>query len=167
MVLCKDGVCFECVLEKKHWDSFEKHASWHALTPLHLMHSNLCGSLPTISFFGFKYFLTFIGDYFRRTWVYLLKLKSEVFDMLLSCKDLVKKQSGQHILKLRYDNGGEYVNKKFITLCTEQGIQMHHTILFTPHQNVVPERKNHALKEKANCMLQSKELSLHFLGGSH
>ena len=40
-------------------------------------------------FSGFKYFLTFIDDYFRCTWVYFLKLKSEVFDMFLAYKALV------------------------------------------------------------------------------
>ena len=58
----------------------------------------------------------------RRTWVYFLKLKSEVFNMLLAYKALVEKQSGHQIIKLISDNGGGYVNNKFNTLCTEQGI---------------------------------------------
>ena len=111
--------CPGCVLNKHHQDSFEKHASWHTSAPLQLVHSDLCGPLPTVAFSGFKYFLTFIYDYSRRTWVYFLKLKSEVFDMFLAYKALVEKQSSQHILKLRSDNGGEYVNNKFITFCTE------------------------------------------------
>jgi hypothetical protein len=39
---------------------------------------------------------------------------------------------------------------------------MHHTILYTPQQNNVAERKNRTLKEMANFMIQSKGLSLHF-----
>ena len=69
----------------------DKRASWHASTPLQLVYSDLCGPLPTISFVGFKYFLTFIDDYSRRTWVYFLKLKSNVFDMFLADKALVEK----------------------------------------------------------------------------
>eukprot|EP00253_Pinus_taeda_P028485 PITA_28485 len=34
MVSCRDGVCSGCVLGRHHRDSFEKHASWHATTPL-------------------------------------------------------------------------------------------------------------------------------------
>ena len=79
-----------------------------------------------------------------------------------SFKASVEKQSGHQILKLRYDNGGEYVNKKFIKFCTEHGIQMQHTIPYTPQQNGVAERKNHTLKEMANCMLQSKGLGRNF-----
>ena len=91
MVSCKDGVCSNCVLGKHHRDSFEKRASWHASTPLQLVHSDLCGPLPTISISSFKYFLTFIDYYSIHTWVYFLKLKRKVFDMFLSYKALVEK----------------------------------------------------------------------------
>ena len=74
MVSCRDGVCSSCVLGKHHWDSFDKHASWHASVPLELVHSDLCGPLPSASFYAFKNFLTFIYYYSRRTWVYFLKL---------------------------------------------------------------------------------------------
>ena len=67
MVLCKDCVCYGCVLEKHHWDSFDKRASWHTSTPLQLVHSDLCGPPLEVSFSGFKYFLSFIDDYSIRT----------------------------------------------------------------------------------------------------
>ena len=91
MVSCRDGVCSGYVLEKHHRDNFDKHASWHASVPLELVHSDLCGPLPFASFSGFKYLLTFIDDYSRRTWVYFLKCKSEVFNMFLSYKALAEK----------------------------------------------------------------------------
>jgi hypothetical protein len=91
MVSCRDGVCSGCVLGKHHRDSFEKRASWHASAPLQLVHSDLCGPLPVVSFSGYKYFLTFIDDFSRRTWVYFLKLKSEVFNMFLAFKAFVEK----------------------------------------------------------------------------
>ena len=91
MLSCRDGVCSGCVLRKHHRDNFDKHASWHASVPLELMHSDLCGPLPSASFFGYKYFLTFINDYSRCTWVYFLKLKSELFNMFLAYKALDEK----------------------------------------------------------------------------
>ena len=94
MVSYKDGVCSGCVLEKHHRDSFDKRAFCQASVPLELVHSDLCGPLPSASFSSFKYFLTFIDDYSRRTWVYFLKLKSEVFNMFLAYKALVEKQYG-------------------------------------------------------------------------
>ena len=119
LVSCKDGVCSGCVIKKHHRDSFDKRASWHASVPLELVHSDLCGPLPSASFSGFKYFLTFIDEYSRRTWVYFLKLKNEVFNMFLAYKALVEIQSSHQIRKLRSDNGGEYVKNKFTTFYTE------------------------------------------------
>ena len=49
--------------------------------------------------------------------------------MFLAYKALVEKQSGHQIIKLTSKNGGEYVNKKFTTLCIEQGIQQQQTVL--------------------------------------
>ena len=59
---------------------------------------------------------------------------------------IVNRNCGHQIIKLRSENGGEYVNNKFTNLCTEQGIQKQHTVLYTPQQNGVVERKNHSLK---------------------
>eukprot|EP00253_Pinus_taeda_P023113 PITA_23113 len=82
--------------------------------------------------------------------------------MFLAFKIFVEKQSGHQILKLRSDNGEEYVNNKFINFYTKNRIQMQHTVPYTPQQNGVAERKNRTLKKMANCMLQSKGLSLNF-----
>eukprot|EP00253_Pinus_taeda_P031082 PITA_31082 len=70
--------------------------------------------------------------------------------MFLAFKAFVAKQSGHQIFKLRSDNGGEYVNNKFINFCTENGMKMQHTVPYTPQQNGVVERKNRTLKEMAN-----------------
>ena len=132
MVSCRDGVCSGCVLRKHHRDSFEKHASWHALAPLEVVHGDLCGPLPVVSFSGYKYLLTFIDDFSKRTLVYSLKLKSEVFNMFLAFKAFVEKQFGHQILKLKFDNRREYVNNKFINFFFENRIQMQHIVPYTP-----------------------------------
>jgi hypothetical protein len=54
------------------------------------------------------------------------------------------------------------VNNNFTSYCTTQGIQMQHIVPYTPQQNGVAERKNRTLKEMANCMIQSKGLSLKY-----
>eukprot|EP00253_Pinus_taeda_P030683 PITA_30683 len=82
--------------------------------------------------------------------------------MFLPFKAFVDKQFGHQILKLRSDNGGEYVNKKFIKFCTKNEIQMQHIVPYTPQQNGVDERKNHTLKEMDNCILESKGHILNF-----
>jgi alpha-glucuronidase len=65
-------------------------------------------------------------------------------------------------LLLKTNNGGEYVNNNFTSYYTTQGIQMQHIVPYTPQQNGIAERKNCTLKEMANCMIQSKGLSLKY-----
>ena len=43
-------------------------------------------------------------------------------------------------------------------LCLEVGIQLQHTIPYTPQRNGVAELKNRSLKEMASCMLHARSL---------
>jgi transposase InsO family protein len=73
--------------------------------------------------------------------------------MFLVYRALIEKRFGPQLHRLRTDNGGEYVNKKFTTYCTTNNIQMQHNIPYTPQQNGVVERENHTLKEMTNCTI--------------
>ncbi|KAH9306490.1 hypothetical protein KI387_010894, partial [Taxus chinensis] len=64
-------------------------------------------------------------------------------------KALAEKQAEWSIKVLRTDNGGEYVNNRFMDFCTSEGISLQHTVAYSPSQNGVTERKNHTLKEMA------------------
>jgi hypothetical protein len=46
---------------------------------------------------GCEYYLTFIDDYSRKTWIYFLKAKSEVFARFQEFRALVENQSGKRI----------------------------------------------------------------------
>ena len=105
-----------------------------------------------------KYALTFINDFSRYCWVHFMKHKSEVFGLFKVFKALVENQCGRKLKVLRSDNGGEYVKFEFIKYCADAGIQMQHSIPYTPQQNGVAERKNISLKEMETCMMQAKTL---------
>ena len=47
---------------------------------LELVHSDVCGSMSIQAIGGYKYFITFIDDYSRFGYVYLMKWKSEGFE---------------------------------------------------------------------------------------
>ena len=67
--------------------------------------------MQTPSLASSHYMLTFIDDFTRKTWVYFLKNKSEVFERFCTFKALVENQSGLHIKVLRTNRGGEYISK--------------------------------------------------------
>ena len=72
-----DDVCEGFVLGKHHREIFEKGKAWRAKEPLLLIHSDICGPLEVPSLSCTVYFLTFIDDFSRKSWVYFLKKKSE------------------------------------------------------------------------------------------
>jgi hypothetical protein len=49
--------------------------------PLAIIHSDICGEMSTPTLGQEIYFITFIDDYSRFGYVYLLKHKSDGFDM--------------------------------------------------------------------------------------
>jgi len=58
---------------------------------------------------GKRYMLTFVDDFLRKVWVYLLRQKNETFSMFKKFKALVENQTRRKIKKLRTDNGLEFV----------------------------------------------------------
>ena len=60
---------------------------------------------------GYLYFVTFIDDYSRYGYVYLMKYKSETFEKFKEFKAEVEKQLGKSIKTLRSDRGGEYLSQ--------------------------------------------------------
>ena len=91
--------------------------------------------------------------------MYFLKLKYEVFETFKVYEALVENACGNKIKVLKTANGKEYVNKNFYELCEECGIQMQHSVPYTPQQNGIGERKNMALKEMETCMMEAKDLN--------
>ena len=57
---------------------------------LDLVHFDVCGHMSVDSISGNSYFVTFIDDYSRRTWIYFMKTKDEVFSRFQEFKCLAE-----------------------------------------------------------------------------
>ena len=66
--------------------------------------------VPYPSFFGFRYWVTFIDDYSRYRFVLPIKAKSDVFEAFKQFKAYAENQSERKIKILRDDKGGEYMS---------------------------------------------------------
>jgi transposase InsO family protein len=146
------------VFSENTLEKFDKGKSQRASAPLDLIHSDLMAPFPHPSISKARFVLIFVDDFSRFTWIYFLRQKSEVFQHLKYFKALVETQSEKKIKVLRTNNGGGYVNHEIHNLCHEIGIQLQHTVPYTPQQNGVVQRKNRSLKEMASCMLHAKSL---------
>jgi len=111
---------------------------------------------------GNKYFLTFIDDFSRKTWIYLLKSKGEVFHYFKIFKAFVERESGRQIKMVRSDGGGEYKSNEFKKHYEELGLQHNITCPYTPQHNGVAERKNRTIMDMARSMLKVKGMPNYF-----
>ncbi|KAK4397350.1 Retrovirus-related Pol polyprotein from transposon TNT 1-94 [Sesamum angolense] len=153
-----EGACEACLQGKQHKKPFPSGTSWRAKAVLELIHTDLCGPMRIPSHEQNRYFILFIDDYSRMTWVYFMREKSEVFKVFKKFKNLMEKQSGRSIKVLRSDRGKEYNNSEFDKFCEEEGIEHQTTVSYNPQQNGVSERKNRTVMEMARSMLQEKHL---------
>ena len=66
--------------------------------------------MQTTSLSKYVYYASFIDDYSRKTRIYFLKKKDEVFERFKEFMALVENLSEKRIKILRLDNGGEFTN---------------------------------------------------------
>lgn len=87
-----------------------------------------------------------------------------MFDHFLEWKILVENQTGKRIKCLRTDNGLEFLNEKFASLCKSAGISRHLTTARTPQHNGLAERFNRTILEKVRCLLSNAQMPRTFWG---
>jgi transposase InsO family protein len=102
---------------------------------------------------GSLYYVSFINHFFRNTWIYFLRKKSEVIEKFKEFKSLVENKSDKKIKVSRTDNGGELCGKEFDQFFKQCGISCQNTTPYTPQKNGVFERMNRTLMDKARSML--------------
>ena len=127
-----DQLCEGCLLGKQFRKSFPKESNSRAQKPLELIHTDVCGPFKPNSLGKSNYFLLFIDDFSRKTWVYFLKQKSEVFKAFKKFKAAVEKESGYQIKAMRSDRGGEFTSKEFLEFCEANGIRRPLTVPRSP-----------------------------------
>ncbi|KAK9911087.1 hypothetical protein M0R45_035010 [Rubus argutus] len=150
--LCKeDNQCQICHLSKSSRLPFSSSLS-RASKPFEIVHSDIWGPVLE-SYDGFKYFVTFVDDFTRITWLYLLKFKSDVVNVFKDFHKLVHTQFSSSIHILRSDNGSEYMSNNMSQYLSTQGILHQTSCVGTPQQNGVAERKNRDLLEKTRALM--------------
>ena len=117
-----------------------------------LIHSDVWTS-PCISRDKHKYFVTFIDEKSKYTWVTLLPSKDRVLEAFINFQAYVTNQYNATVKVLRSDNGGEYTSHAFKNHLMKHGIVHQTSCPYTPQQNGVAERKNRHLMEVARSMM--------------
>ena len=83
-----------------------------------MVHTDLCGPMSTSARGGYEYFITFIDDYSRYGYIYLMQTCEKFKEYKVKVENLY----GKSIKSLRYDHGGEYLLGEFRKYLEDHGI---------------------------------------------
>ncbi|RVW32864.1 Retrovirus-related Pol polyprotein from transposon TNT 1-94 [Vitis vinifera] len=156
--------CESCQLGKHTRVSFPKRLNNRAKSPFELVHTDVWGPCRTASTLGFQYFVTFIDDYSRCTWLFLMKNRAELFSIFQKFYTEIQTQFNISIRVLRSDNAREYFSAQFTSFMSHHGILHQSSCAHTPQQNGVAERKNRHLVETARTLLLHSHVPFRFWG---
>ncbi|KAJ4790150.1 polyprotein [Rhynchospora pubera] len=138
----KMDMCHDCCVSKAHRLPFSLSTSV-TNAPLELIHSDVWGPSPVLSHNGFKYYIVFIDDFSKFSWVYFMQSKSEVPQIFTKFKLQVENLLQSKIKVLRTDGGSEYkpIDSHYPELVHQTSCP------YTPQQNGLSERKHRHLIE--------------------
>ncbi|KAI3827948.1 hypothetical protein L1987_02037 [Smallanthus sonchifolius] len=154
--------CIACLKGKQHKSSHKPKTLNTNDTPLQLLHMDLSGPTNVMLMGKKSYCLVITDDYTRFSWVYFLRTKDEIAEILKSYILRVENQSNQKVKIIRCDQGTEFKNHTLNCFCESKGIERQYSAPRTPQQNGVAERRNRTLIESARSMLADSKLPLTF-----
>jgi transposase InsO family protein len=145
--------CESCQFGKHARSFFPDRVNKRAASPFALVHSDIWGPSRVVSCLGYQYFVTFIDDFSRCTWIFLMKNRSDIFSIFKTFCSEINTQFGTNIKILQSDNAREYLSTSFQSFLASQRILHQTSCAHTPQQNGVTERKNLHLVETAHTIL--------------
>ena len=148
-------VCNSCCIGKAHRSAIPQvRTSSRVSKPLARVHSDVCGPIEIPSLGGSTYYVTFIDEYSNWVTVYLMQRKSEVARCYLEFEKYAERQTGQKVLVLRSDRGGEYLSDTLQNYFKHRGIVHELITAYKPHQNGIDKRFNRTALNLIRSMLQ-------------
>lgn len=129
--------CEHCVYGKQKRVQFLRVGKEKKSENLELVHIDVRGPTQISSLGGSNYYVTFIDDATRKTWVYCIKKKYVVFNTFKKWKALVENEIGKKLKCIRSDNGGEYCSKEFDNYYSYNGIHRQKIVPRKPQENGV------------------------------
>jgi hypothetical protein len=118
-----------------------------------------------IIFIGFKeerYFIIFICRSTRAIWVYILKYKLEVFDVIINFYNIIKTQFNINIKIFYYNNIKELKSKRLGLFANKKNILFKYISFYSPAQNGIAEKFNRYIIERLIAIYKTKNIFLFF-----
>ncbi|CAH9101689.1 unnamed protein product [Cuscuta europaea] len=157
----ENKVCDACMRGKQTREVFSINYT-RAFEAFEMIHCDVWGPYRTQASCGSRYFLTVVDDYFRAVWIYLMREKNEVGQILKNFLAMAKLQFKQEGKIIRTDNGTEFqcMKKYFLGL----GIIFQTSCVDTPQQNGRVERKHRHILNVERSLRFHAHLPIQFWG---
>lgn len=94
----------ECCESKQPRNSFKSELQIRSKEKLKVIFSYTCDPFEVKTLGGNNYFVSFIDEFTRKNWIYLINKKSEVFEILKKFQLLAEKQI-RKVIKMFRTNG--------------------------------------------------------------
>ena len=165
-------ICTNCIKGKQ--TNTRRFGANRATDVLQLIHTDICGPFPMVSWNGQQYFIMFIDDSSCYGYLYLIHEKSQSLEVFKSFKVEVENQLDKRIKNVRSDRGGEYYGKydgsseqrpgPFAKFLEECGIVPQYIMPGSPSMNGVAESRNITLKDMVRSMISHSNLPISLWG---
>eukprot|EP00833_Pecoramyces_ruminatium_P007370 jgi/Orpsp1_1/1181402/evm.model.c7180000077088.1 len=157
----KEPLCIDCQISKMKRKSHNKETP-KAKDIIEVIHSDIIGPIND-SYNGIRYIITFIDEKSHKSWIFLMKRKSEAINIIINFLKFLNNQFNDKKVKIfKSDNAREYRNKKIVEFCENNGIYKVYSPPYNPENNGMAERFNQTLISCAKTLLAWSKLSENF-----
>ncbi|KAL5752556.1 hypothetical protein ACOSQ2_023063 [Xanthoceras sorbifolium] len=155
--------CTSCHFGKQTKLPFNNSVSFSS-APFDLIHSDIWGPSPIPTEGGSRYFVIFVDDFSRYTWIYLLHHRSELVSIYQTFHKMIHTQFNRTVKVFRSDNAQEYNDKSFLSFLDSHGTLTQRSCPYTSQQNGRAERKHRHILDVVRTLLISASLPERFWG---
>jgi len=110
---------------------------------------------------GCRYYILYIDDYSRQSWVFFLRsmTSAEICTVFREFKTMTELKLSTRICRFQCDNGkGEYDNEEYRSIFKESGISFEPAPLYTQHKNGVAECRIQTHNAKVRAKIVDSQL---------
>ena len=142
--------CESCQYAKLPCVHLSPKVNNRAFATFELVHLDVWCPCPVVFPMGFRYFVTFVNDFSRTTWLYLIKNHFELFSHFCPLCAEIHTQFHVYVQNMKSDNAKEYMSD-FNHSCFRRTYFIRHLVL-------ILFLKMEFLKEKIDMFLKPLEL---------
>ena len=146
-----------------YYAKFKEIISRKPNNPINILEFIDCDILGPFKIKGLKgenYIFTITCRASKCIWVYAIKHKSDVYDIIIDYYNMILTQFGVNIKGARLDNAKEFKSLKLSSFCNSKGLLLEYSSIYTQAQNGKSERLNLYLLERIIAICSFKNIPL-------